>query len=281
MTYQFMVRPPAIGRYADMQVVDGASEFEVLLAAHAAEGMPPLLLPGCWDGLSARVIERAGYHAAWIDREAVARAKFGHDGRELVTATMMASVVADIRDAGELALAVDAGNGFGNAFNVGRTVATLEAAGAQAIQLEDEFAAGRVGDARRATADMIGKVKAAVDAARGVLLIARAGRQPRESLNALMDRVSAYAEAGADLIGIGGALSTPELGRLASWARQRVPLVVESNQPFEAGSFDHVAVVCQPMLFQQQAVALVETSLAPPPRAAVQREPETLRHLAS
>jgi 2-methylisocitrate lyase-like PEP mutase family enzyme len=249
---------------------DGA-DLEALVTQHAASHTTALLVPGCWNALSAKAIEQGGYHAAWLGVEAIAMARFGNAGHEYVTATIMAQSAAEIRDSCGLALMLDAGNGFGNAFNVGRTVTTLEAAGAQAIQIHDDFSTTRTIDAKRATADMIGKIKAAVDASRGALLIARTVCQPRESLSALMDRARAYAEAGADLIGTNDTQPGLNIAELAAWSTNHIPLVLDCDEELSQAQMTNIAIVCQPMRFQrrlQQAAA----DLLPRPPAHIAQE---------
>lgn len=282
MTHRTNMQEHAQRGPVGMHLPDDASEFEVLLATHTALGMPPLVLPGCWDVLSAAVITQAGYSAAWIGRGAVARATLGSVTPELVTARMMASVVEQVHDASPLVLVVEAGNGFGNAFNVARTVRTLEAAGAQGIQLDDDI--GDVGegrDAKRLTADMIGKLKAAVDAADHLVLIARTSYAPGESVTALVHRGCAYLEAGADLIAIGGTLMDTDLEQMAAWAATHAPLVIETDQPVSIGAFSGIAVISQPLLLQRQLEASAAGLLPPPLRAAVPLESDKLRRLAS
>ena len=95
--------------------------------------------------------------------------------------------------------------GFGNALNVQHTVRTLERAGANAIQLEDQVSPKKCGHfegkAVVSRDEMVGKVKAAVDARvhADFLVIARTDAAAVEGIDAAIDRAAAYAQAGADL----------------------------------------------------------------------------------
>lgn len=278
--HSIMPRTPQ-WRCVDMQIADNASKFEMLLAAHNGAGMPALILHGCWDAFSAELIGRAGHQAAWLGRSAVARARLGRDAPDLVTMATMVAIMSDIRDASDLAIAVDAGNGFGNAFNVGRTLTTLDRAGAEAIQLADEIAFAGFEDTQRATVDMIGKVKAAVDAGTDLVLIARTARLPNEGLSELMDRASAYAEAGADLVGIDDSIGTPDLSRLAGWASSRVPLLLETNAASDPVRMGGTAIICLPTRFQSTAIEALQPLLPPPAVAPIQPSAELIRSLAS
>jgi 2-methylisocitrate lyase-like PEP mutase family enzyme len=232
-----------------MHVADDASELEILLAAHAMPDMPPLVLQGCWDTLSAALIERAGHQAAWLSRAAIAHARFGQPTHALVSSTMLTTIVAEITEATGLALAVDAGDGFGNAFNVERTVRMLVRAGAQAIQMCDAIEEGANPPGRCAT-DMIGKIKAASDAQSEPLLIARTSLGSGETLAALIDRASAYAEAGADIVAVGDALSSQDRMRFAAWSRGIVPALYATDADFDPAGWLDLALVCQPLRAQ-------------------------------
>jgi 2-methylisocitrate lyase-like PEP mutase family enzyme len=109
-----------------------------------------------------------------------------------------------IRNVIDLPLIVDADTGFGNAVNVTHTVKMLERAGASAIQLEDQKTPKRCGHfsgKEIVPADeMVGKIKAAVDARReGMLIMARTDARAVEGFEAAIERAQRYVEAGADI----------------------------------------------------------------------------------
>jgi 2-methylisocitrate lyase-like PEP mutase family enzyme len=118
--------------------------------------------------------------------------------------SQVADHVMAIRGVIDLPLIVDADTGFGNAINVVHAVRTLEQAGASAIQIEDQHAPKRCGHfagKELIPADeMIGKVRAAVDARReGMVVIARTDACAVEGFEAAIERAQAYIEAGADM----------------------------------------------------------------------------------
>src|SRR6202795_393510 len=98
----------------------------------------------------------------------------------------------------------DADTGYGNALNVIRTVREYEKAGVAAFHLEDQVSPKKCGhyDGKEviSRAEMIGKIKAAVDTRQdsAMVIIARSDARAIEGLNAAIDRVNAYLEAGAD-----------------------------------------------------------------------------------
>jgi 2-methylisocitrate lyase-like PEP mutase family enzyme len=120
--------------------------------------------------------------------------------------TDIADHTARIRDAVELPLIVDADTGFGNALNTYHTVRTLERAGADCIQLEDQVSPKRCGHFHGkeviATDEMVGKIKAAVDARRDpdLLIMARTDACAMHGFDAAVERARRYSEAGADIL---------------------------------------------------------------------------------
>ncbi|MCZ8171480.1 MAG: isocitrate lyase/PEP mutase family protein, partial [Brevundimonas sp.] len=97
-----------------------------------------LSLPGVWDGLSIKLVEQAGFPAAFLSGGALSMARHGRRDMGLVTMSELAQAVQLIREVSDLPLFVDADTGFGDDDNAVRTIRVLEAAGATAIQLEDQ-----------------------------------------------------------------------------------------------------------------------------------------------
>src|SRR5262245_21264350 len=104
-----------------------------------------LLLPGVSNALAARVVADQGFAAAYVTGAGIAKTFFGVPDIGLVTVTELAEHVAAIREAFPGPLVVDAVTGFGNALNMVRTVALLERAGADALQIEDQVFPKRCG----------------------------------------------------------------------------------------------------------------------------------------
>ncbi|MDQ0590518.1 hypothetical protein QFZ47_004627 [Variovorax paradoxus] len=133
-----------------------------------AEARRGVLVPGAFNALSARVIEDLGFEAVYITGAGVTNMHFGLPDQAFMGLHEIAEHTARIRDAVTLPLLVDADTGFGNALNVRHAVRVLERAGADCIQLEDQVSPKRCGHfAGKAvidTAEMLGKIKAAVDA---------------------------------------------------------------------------------------------------------------------
>jgi 2-methylisocitrate lyase-like PEP mutase family enzyme len=189
-----------------------------------------LSVPGVWDGLSIQLVEQAGFPAAFLSGGALSMARHGRPDIGLVTLSELATAVSIIREVSDLPLIVDADTGFGNALNAQRTMRMLEAAGATAVQLEDQSFPKRCGHmAGKAVVPLteyVGKLKAVLDARRGsTLVIARTDARIVEGFEATMDRARAYVEAGADLLFIEGPQSRAEMEATAQAFGDEIPLV--------------------------------------------------------
>jgi 2-methylisocitrate lyase-like PEP mutase family enzyme len=190
-----------------------------------------LLAPGVYDALSALVAEQAGFEALYLSGASIAYTRLGRSDVGLTTATEVAQTLAHITDRVQLPVIVDADTGFGNALNVQRTVRDFERAGAAMIQLEDQGFPKRCGhlDGKTviSTAEMCGKLRAALDARRSedTLILARTDAVAVEGLAAALDRAEQYLDTGVDALFI-EALRNPEQmqAACARFAR-RIPLL--------------------------------------------------------
>ncbi|MDA8456868.1 isocitrate lyase/PEP mutase family protein [Acidovorax sp. GBBC 3334] len=180
-----------------------------------AEARRGVLVPGAFNALSARVIEDLGFEAIYVTGAGVTNMWFGLPDQGFMGLSDIADHTARIRDAVALPLIVDADTGFGNALNVYHTVRTLERAGADCIQLEDQVAPKRCGHFSGkdviSTEEAAGKIKAAVDARRDpdLLIMARTDAAATHGFEAAVERAARFAEAGADILFV-EAVTTPE-----------------------------------------------------------------------
>ncbi|WP_295537778.1 isocitrate lyase/PEP mutase family protein [uncultured Pseudacidovorax sp.] len=171
-----------------------------------AEARRGVLVPGAFNALSARVIEDLGFEAIYVTGAGVTNMWFGMPDQGFMGLAEIADHTARIRDAVELPLIVDADTGFGNALNVYHTVRTLERAGADCIQLEDQVAPKRCGHFSGkeviGTDEAVSKIKAAVDARRDadLLILARTDAAATHGFEAAVERAQRFAEAGADIL---------------------------------------------------------------------------------
>ncbi|MBS0450595.1 MAG: isocitrate lyase/PEP mutase family protein [Proteobacteria bacterium] len=171
-----------------------------------AEARRGVLVPGAFNALSARVIEDLGFEAIYITGAGVTNMWFGMPDQGFMGLAEIADHTARIRDAVNLPLIVDADTGFGNALNVRHTVRTLERAGADCIQFEDQVAPKRCGHFSGkeviSTEEAVSKIKAAVDARQDadLMIMARTDAAAVHGFEAAIERAHKFAEAGADIL---------------------------------------------------------------------------------
>ena len=165
-----------------------------------------VIVPGAFNALSAKVIEDLGFEAIYVTGAGVTNMWLGMPDQGFMGLTDIADHTARIRDTVQVPLLVDADTGFGNAVNTYHTVRTLERAGADCIQLEDQVSPKRCGHFNGkdviATSEMLGKIKAAVDARRdsATLIMARTDAAAVHGVEAALERAQAFEEAGADIL---------------------------------------------------------------------------------
>lgn len=190
-----------------------------------------LLVPGAYDGLSALLVEQAGFPAVFLSGASLSYARLGRPDAGLVTATELADACARMGDRVEIPILVDGDSGYGNAINLQRTVRLLERAGAAAVQIEDQVTlkpmAALLSRPLVPVAEMIGRIKAAQDA-RGsdrLLISARTDAQPGVAFSETMDRCHAYVDAGCDLLLAEGISSVGDAVTLTSAFAGKLPLI--------------------------------------------------------
>ena len=191
----------------------------------------PLVAPGAYDALSARLIEQAGFDVVYMTGFGSTASLVGRPDVGLLTGTEMVDNARRIAAAVDLPVIADADTGYGNAINVVRTVQAYEQAGVAGIHLEDQVMPKKCGHMSGKvviTADeMVGKIRAAVAARRDpeFLLIARTDAAAVEGLPAALDRARAYAAAGADVLFVEAPTSEDDIERVATELRGVAPLV--------------------------------------------------------
>ena len=179
------------------------------------EARSGLLVPGAFNALSAKVVADLGFQAIYVTGAGVTNMWFGMPDQGFMGLHEIAEHTARIRDAVQVPLIVDADTGFGNALNVIHTVRTLERAGADCIQLEDQVAPKRCGHFSGkeviSTEEAVSKIKAAVDARRDpdFLIMARTDAAATHGFEAAVERAQKFAEAGADILFV-EAVTKPE-----------------------------------------------------------------------
>jgi len=162
------------------------------------------MVPGAYDTLTARLVEAAGFEAVYLTGGGYSRAS-GYPDLGLLTVVENVRFIGLTVEAVTIPVVADADTGYGNAINVIRTVREYEKAGVAGFHIEDQVAPKKCGHYEGkeviAKAEMVGKIKAAVDTRRDadMVIIARSDARAVEGLAAAIDRVNAYLEAGADV----------------------------------------------------------------------------------
>jgi len=167
----------------------------------------PLQIIGTINANHALLAKRAGYRAIYLSGGGVAAGSMGIPDLGITTLEDVLTDVRRITNVCDTPLLVDADTGFGaSAFNIGRTVKDLIKAGAAAMHIEDQVGAKRCGHRPNkevvSKSEMVDRIKAAVDARSDddFSIMARTDAIAVEGIDAAIERVHAYIEAGADLI---------------------------------------------------------------------------------
>jgi 2,3-dimethylmalate lyase len=192
-------------------------------------GPEPVLAPGAYDALSARLVERAGFPAVYLTGFGASASLLGRPDVGLLSFAEMADHARRLVQAVGVPVVADADDGYGNPLNVMRTVREYEAAGVAALHLEDQVAPKRCGHMAGKdvidAGEMVEKVRAAVEARRELLIIARTDARALEGLDGALERARRYREAGADALFVEAPESEAEVAAVAE-AFPDVPLVL-------------------------------------------------------
>jgi 2-methylisocitrate lyase-like PEP mutase family enzyme len=162
------------------------------------------IAPGAYDTLTARLVEQAGFEAVYLTGGGYSRAN-GYPDLGLLTLSENVHFIGLTVEAVGIPVIADADTGYGNAINVIRTVREYEKSGVAAFHIEDQVSPKKCGHYEGKEviplAEMVGKIKAAVDTRQDsdLVIIARSDARAVEGLQASIDRVNAYIEAGADV----------------------------------------------------------------------------------
>ena len=179
------------------------------------EGPGIVQMPGLHDCLMAKLVESVGFSAAFMGDGAVSVSRLGLPDFGYVDRGEVVDRTREVCKSLSLPLIVDIGTGYGNALNLQRTIAEIEAAGASGAFFEDQTSPKKCGHIRGrslvSTEEMCMKVRAAVDIRKDddFVLVARTDALAVEGFDSAIKRINAYAEAGADVVFI-DALETVE-----------------------------------------------------------------------
>ena len=181
-----------------------------------------LVVPGAYDGVSARLVERAGFPAVYMTGYGTSASRLGLPDLGYAGLAEMSDHARNLAAAVTIPLIADADTGYGNALGVRRTVQAYEAAGVAALHIEDQVAPKRCGHLSGhqivPLGEFTGKIRAAVDARRDpdLLIIARTDAISAVSFDEALRRGEAAAKAGADMLFVEAPRDEAQVQRVAA-----------------------------------------------------------------
>ena len=194
----------------------------------AAPGI--IVAPGAYDGISARLIEAAGFKAVYMTGAGTAASHLGQPDLGLATLTEMATHARHIASAVTLPVIADADTGYGNALNVVRTVREYERAGVAGLHLEDQVFPKKCGHIAGKEVipakEFAEKIRAATEYRTDpdFVIIARTDARAVTGFDDAVERANLYREAGADVIFFEAPETEEEVRRVAR--EVKAPLLV-------------------------------------------------------
>src|SRR6266849_3335408 len=195
--------------------VRATTKFKSMLGGSAI-----VVAPGAFDGLSARLVEQAGFPAVYASGGAIARST-GVPDIGLITPDEIVRRLAEMVETVGVPVIADADTGYGNALTAQRAARAFERAGVAAFHLEDQTFPKKCGHyddkALVPTAEMVQKLKAVRDAVHDAnfVVIARTDAIAVEGYAAALDRAAAYLDAGADVSFVEAPTSETEIAEIA------------------------------------------------------------------
>ncbi len=165
-----------------------------------------LVMPGCYDAFSARLIERAGFRVTFMGGFAVSASRIGMPDTGLISYAEMLDQGRNICSAVSIPVIGDGDTGYGNALNVQRTVSGYAKAGFACVMFEDQVAPKRCGHTHGKQVvprdEAFSRVQAAVDArdeGSDILILARTDANATDGIEEAITRAKTFADIGADI----------------------------------------------------------------------------------
>ncbi len=181
-----------------------------------------LVVPGAYDAVSAKLVERAGFPAVYMTGYGTSASRLGLPDLGFAGLAEMVDHARNLASAVRIPLIADADTGYGNALSVRRTVREYEAAGVAALHIEDQVAPKRCGHLAGhqviPRAEFAGKIRAAVEARTDpdLLVIARTDAISAVDFEEGLRRGEAAAKAGADVLFVEAPRTEEQVARIAS-----------------------------------------------------------------
>ena len=181
-----------------------------------------VVMPGCYDALSAKLIEREGINVGFMSGFAVSSTRLGMPDAGLISFSEMAEQVRNICNVTSIPIIFDGDTGYGNAVNVYRTVRGFADAGAAAIMIEDQKWPKKCGHTKGKDVveadEANSRIKAAVDASKmnnkDILVMARTDAIATRGLDDAIKRMQKFSELGADILFVEAIKSKEDMKRV-------------------------------------------------------------------
>jgi 2-methylisocitrate lyase-like PEP mutase family enzyme len=265
-------------------MVSAAQSLRDLLATPGAH-----VAPACYDALSVRMVERAGFKVSFMSGFAVSAARLGLPDTGLISYAEMVQQGRDICNATSIPVIGDGDTGYGNALNVKRTVQGYAQAGFACAMIEDQVAPKRCGHTRGKMVvsrdEALGRIKAAVDArdeGADILIMARTDARATDDFEEALWRIQAFADIGADILFLEAPQSEEEMRAFCDGAQgyKMANLVEQGDTPLLApdvlGEMGF-KIVLYPLTLLNSAMTAMEAALVALKEG---RTPDTLSDFA-
>ena len=196
----------------------------------------PLLVPGVFNGMSARVATEAGFRALYVSGLGVAGADYGLPDRAMLGLSEMVESCRRITSVTPIPVIADGDTGHGNELMIAKTVREFAAAGAAGITLEDQSVDKRCGYTGGLTVVSVSEMEQRIAAARaaagndGPVIIARTDVWSLEGFEAGLERANRMAQAGADVVWVLGLQNLDAAAMKAARARVDAPMMVDHSE---------------------------------------------------
>lgn len=233
-----------------------------------------VVMPCCFDALSARLIERAGFPLTFMSGFAVSAARLAVPDTGLISFGEMVDAGRDICASVSIPVIGDGDTGYGNALNVKRTVQAYARAGFAGVMIEDQVAPKRCGHTQGKQVisfdEACQRVRAAVDArdeGADILIMARTDARATHDMDEALRRMAAFAEIGADIFFLEAPRTEAEMERfcneipgpkMANMVEQGVTPVLPPDRLAEIG----YRIAAYPLTLLLAAIPVMERALA-------------------
>jgi 2-methylisocitrate lyase-like PEP mutase family enzyme len=233
-----------------------------------------VVAPGCYDALSGLLIEQAGFSAAYLSGFALSASSLGLPDLALISLDDIVSAVRRIAAVVSIPIIADIDTGFGGPLNIRRTVSQVEAAGAAAVQIEDQVSPKRCGHFENKSIVELDEavtrvaVAAASRSSSSTVLIARTDAVAVEGIDSAIDRALRFRDAGADVLFVEAPESADQLAQVAA-ALEGTPLLYNAVEGGRSPLLSQdvlgangVRILIHPVTLVLEAIAAHQRALA-------------------